>query len=241
MGLDNKVAIVTGAGRGVGAATARLFAHEGARVVLAARSSAEVEAVVAGIEQQHGSGRAIAVTMDVSNEDAVVDLFERTEMEFGLTDILVNCAAIFEKRKFIEMDSKTWDEVMAVNVRGTFLCCREAFKQMSVNSKGGAIVNLSSLSGVRGPEKFPEFSAYVVSKYSIVGLTEILAVEGKPHNIRVNCVAPGAVETEMLKKAAPFLKTNTTPEDVAGTILYLADNDQSHHISGSLLEIFSNA
>ena len=129
---------------------------------------------------------------------------------------------------------------MNTNVRGTFLCCRAAFRQMSMGKRGGAIVNLSSLSGVRGPEKFPGSSAYVVSKYGVVGMTEILAVEGKPYNIRVNCVAPGAVDTEMLKKAAPFLKTNTTPAEVARTILNLADEEQSHHINGALIEIFSN-
>lgn len=240
--LENKVAVITGAGRGIGEATARLFASEGARVVLAARNEAEVTSVAASINQASSAAeQALAVPTDVSDEKAVERLFERTLTEFGPIDILVNCAAVIEVRNFMEMDTTTWDEVMAVNVRGNFLCCRAAFRQMSQDKRGGAIVNLSSLSGVRGPEKFPGFSAYVVSKYGVVGLTEILAVEGKPYNIRVNCMALGAVDTAMLKKAAPFLKTNTTPQDVAGTILYLADNKQSHHINGALLEIFSNA
>jgi NAD(P)-dependent dehydrogenase (short-subunit alcohol dehydrogenase family) len=247
--LAGKVAIITGAGRGIGAATAQLFASEGARVMLAARSANEIERLAQELNQEFASATnphtivTLAQPTDVSDEAAVEKLFARTQTELGSVDILVNCAATIEIRNFIEMDAATWDEVMAVNVRGTFLCCRAAFKQMSTsNSKqGGAIVNLSSLSGVRGPEKFPGFSAYVVSKYGVVGLTEILAVEGKPLNIRVNCVAPGAVDTAMLKKAAPFLKTTTTPADVARTILYLADSQQSHHINGALLEIFSNA
>jgi NAD(P)-dependent dehydrogenase (short-subunit alcohol dehydrogenase family) len=104
----------------------------------------------------------------------------------------------------------------------------------------GTLVNLTSLSGVRGPEKFPGSSAYVVSKYGVLGLSEILAVEGRPHGIRVNSIAPGAVDTVMLQKAAPFLKTTTTPDDIARTILFLADNAQSGHITGANLEIFSN-
>lgn len=238
--LENKVAIVTGAGRGIGAATAKLFVSEGARVVLAARNAAEVSNIAQGINWEFGIGKAVAHPADVSDEAQVTKLFERTYAEFGPADILVNCAATIEVKNFVEMDTASWDEVMNTNVRGTFLCCRAAFRQMSVGNRGGAIVNLSSLSGIRGPEKFPGFSAYVVSKYGIVGMTEILAVEGKPYNIRVNCVAPGAVDTELLKKAAPFLKTNTTPADVARTILNLADQEQSHHINGALIEIFSN-
>lgn len=238
--LEGQVALVTGAGRGVGAATAKLFAREGAKVVLSSRSRKQLEAVAAEIEAEVGSKRTLIVPADISDEGQVLDLFQKSLETFGPLDILVNNAATIEKRDFIDMDLATWEEVMGINVRGTFLCSREAFRQMSRSGKGGAIVNLSSLSGVRGPEKFPGMSAYIVSKYGVLGLTESLAVEGKPYHIRVNCVAPGAVDTEMLKKAAPFLKTTTTPEDVARTILFLADNAQSHHITGANIEIFSN-
>jgi NAD(P)-dependent dehydrogenase (short-subunit alcohol dehydrogenase family) len=167
-------------------------------------------------------------------------LFEHTKNTFGTLDVLINNAAVIEVRELIEMDFATWQNVMAINVNGPFLGSREAFKQMIAVGKGGAIVNLSSLSGVRGPEKFKGFSSYVVSKYGVLGLTEILAVEGRPHGIRVNCVSPGAVATAMLKKAAPFLQTKTTPEDVAKTIYFLADDNQSRHITGANIEIFSN-
>jgi NAD(P)-dependent dehydrogenase (short-subunit alcohol dehydrogenase family) len=239
--LNGKIAIVTGAGRGVGAATARLFAREGAKVVLASRSQADLDRVAAEIKAEVGAGYTLSIPTDVSDEGQVEALFQQTLAQFGPVDILVNNAAIIEVRDFIEMDLATWEQVMSVNVRGTFLCSREAFRQMSQNGQGGAIVNLSSLSGVRGPEKFKGFSAYIVSKYGVLGLTESLAVEGKPYNIRVNCISPGAVDTAMLKKAAPFLKTNTTPEDIARTILFLADSVQSGHINGANLEIFSNA
>ncbi len=237
--LENKVAIVTGAGRGIGAATAQLFAREGAKVALASRSEAELEEVLAQIVQL--SGQAVAIPTDVSDEAQVQHLFDTVRDTFGPVDILVNNAAVIEVRDFAEMDLATWEHVMGINVRGPFLCSRAAFRQMIEAGKGGAIVNLTSLSGVRGPEKFKGFSAYVVSKYGVLGLTEILAVEGKPYGIRVNSIAPGAVDTVMLKKAAPFLNTNTTPEDIAGTIFYLADDKQSRHISGANIEIFSNA
>jgi NAD(P)-dependent dehydrogenase (short-subunit alcohol dehydrogenase family) len=236
--LENKVAIVTGAGRGIGAATARLFALEGAKVVLASRSENELSHVVAEIERD--GGKCLAVPTDISEESQVAHLFSRTLESFGPADILVNNAAVIEIRDFVDMDLATWEHVMGINVRGPFLCSREAFRQMIASGTKGAIVNLTSLSGVRGPEKFKGFSSYVVSKYGVLGLSEILAVEGKPHGIRVNSVAPGAVDTVMLKKAAPFLNTSTTPEDIARTILFLADNAQSHHITGANIEIFSN-
>jgi len=239
--LQGKIAIVTGAGQGIGAATARLFAREGAKVVLAGRKREQLEMVAAQIEAESGPGHSLSVVTDVSDEKQVQTLFQKTFEAFGPLDILVNNAGVIEVRDFMEMELATWESVMSVNVRGTFLGCREAFRQISQTGRGGAIVNLSSLSGVRGPEKFPGFSAYIVSKYGVLGLTESLAVEGKPYNIRVNCVSPGAVDTAMLKKAAPFLKTNTLPEDIARSILFLADDKQSSHMTGANLEIFSNA
>ena len=238
--LKGKVAIITGGGRGIGAATALLFAREGAQVVIASRTSHELQKIIAQIEDESGKGKALAVIADVSREEEVQKLFGKCLATFGTLDILVNNAAVIEKRDFIDFDAETWDSIMSVNIRGSFLCSREAFRQMQKAGRGGCIVNLSSLSGVRGPEKFPGMSSYVVSKYAVTGLTESLAVEGRPLGIRVNCVAPGAVETAMLRKAAPFLKTSTTPQDVAQTILFLADESQSRHMTGALIEIFSN-
>jgi NAD(P)-dependent dehydrogenase (short-subunit alcohol dehydrogenase family) len=142
-------------------------------------------------------------------------------------------------RPFVDMDAETWDRVIAVNLRGTFLCCREAFRIMS-EQKGGVIVNISSLSGVKGVEKFPGLSAYNVSKSGVAGLTEILAVEGKPYNIRVCAVSPGAVDTEMLRQAAPHLKAGMTPEDLAEILLFMVD-DTGRMLNGSNIELFTNA
>jgi NAD(P)-dependent dehydrogenase (short-subunit alcohol dehydrogenase family) len=136
------------------------------------------------------------------------------------------------------MDVATWDSVIGVNLRGTFLCCRAAF-QIMAKQQQGIIINMSSLSGVKGVEKFPGLSAYNVSKAGVAGLTEILAVEGKPYNIRVSAVSPGAVDTTMLRQAAPHLKAGMTPDDMAEILLFLAD-DSGRMLNGSNIEIFSN-
>jgi NAD(P)-dependent dehydrogenase (short-subunit alcohol dehydrogenase family) len=237
MSIHNKVAIITGAGRGVGRATAQLFAQKGAQVVLFSRTQTHLDETTASIT--HTGGNALAIAGDVAQEEDVQKLFQIARDTYGCVDILVNCAGMVAVRPFVEMDVTTWDSVIAVNLRGTFLCCREAFRCMS-EQKQGVIVNISSLSGVKGVEKFPGLSAYNVSKSGVAGLTEILAVEGKPYNIRVCAISPGAIDTEMLRQAAPHLKAGMTPEDMAEMLLFLAD-DSGRFLSGSNIEIFSNA
>ena len=234
--LAGSVAIVTGASRGIGRAVAALFAAEGAAVALAAR---DVEALVADVQEiEAAGGVAQALPTDVSDEASVLALFRRTAETFGPLRILVNSAGAVANVPFEQMDATTWDTVLGTNLRGTFLCCREAFRAMI--PQGGVIVNMSSLSGVRGVEKFPGLSAYNTSKFGVAGLSEILAVEGRPHNIRVVAVSPGAVDTEMLRAAAPHLKAGMTPEELARIILFLVGPD-ARPLSGTNLEIFSNA
>lgn len=181
----------------------------------------------------------LSIAGDVSNEEDVIGLFQRVIETYGRVDALVNCAGIVTVKPFVDMDVATWDSVVGVNLRGTFLCCREAFRVMSAQ-QSGVIINLSSLSGVKGVEKFPGLSAYNVSKAGVASLTEILAVEGKPHNIRVCAVSPGAVDTEMLRQAAPHLRAGMTPGDMAEILLFLAD-ESGRMLNGTNLEIFSNA
>jgi NAD(P)-dependent dehydrogenase (short-subunit alcohol dehydrogenase family) len=237
MSIQNQVAIITGAGRGVGRATAQLFAQKGAHVILFSRTQAHLDETLASITRE--GGNALAITGNVAQEEDVQKLFQIARETYGRVDVLVNCAGMVAVRPFVDMDVATWDTVLAVNLRGTFLCCREAFRIMA-EQKQGVIINMSSLSGVKGVEKFPGLSAYNVSKSGVAGLTEILAVEGKPYNIRVCAVSPGAIDTDMLHQAAPHLKAGMTPVDMAEMLLFMAD-DSGRMLSGSNIEIFSNA
>ena len=237
MSMNNKVVIITGAGRGVGRAAALLFARVGAHVVLMSRTQAQLNAVVHEITQ--AGGHALALAGDVAHEEDVQQLFQLTYETYGRIDIVLNCAAIVAVQPFADMETELWDAVINTNLRGTFLCCRAAFRAMQ-QQQHGVIINISSLSGVKGVEKFPGLSAYNVSKSGVASLTEILAVEGKPHNIRVCAVSPGAVETDMLHQAATHLKAGMTPEELADILLFLAD-DSGRMFSGSNIELFTNA
>lgn len=239
-GLQGQVAIVTGAGRGIGAATADLLAADGARVVLASRTADELGATADAIAARVGVDRVLAVPTDLADEASILALFRRTLERFGDLHVLVNNGATFHGAAVEALDAAEWDHVMAVNARGTFLASREALRRFRALGHGGAIVNVSSLGGLHGTPKFPGFAAYTVSKYAVVGLTECLAVEARELGVRVNCVAPGAVDTRMLREAAPFLQTETTPADVAPTILFLCDGRRSGAITGAVLPIDSN-
>ena len=235
--LAGQVAIITGASRGIGRAAALAFAAEGAAVVLAARDVGAMMATMQAILA--AGGRALVVATDVAIEEDVATLFATAEAAYGPVTILVNAAGAVANRPFVEMDTATWDAVVNTNLRGTFLCCRAAFQTMQAHG-GGVIVNFSSLSGVPKVEKFPGMSAYIVSKFGVAGLSEILAVEGRPHNIRVIAVSPGAVDTEMLRQAAPHLKAGMTPEQMARILVFLVGPDAAP-LSGTNLELYTNA
>jgi NAD(P)-dependent dehydrogenase (short-subunit alcohol dehydrogenase family) len=233
--LAGKAAIVTGAGRGIGRATALALAAEGARVAICARTAAELDETAAAIRAVGGA--ALARPVDVADEAAVDAFVAEALAAYGRLDILIHCAAIIAVQPFAEMTATTWDAVMAVNLRGAFLCARAAFRAMA---DGGQIVLLSSLSGVRGPEKFPGLAAYNASKAGVLALSEILAVEGRPHGIRVNCVSPGAVDTAMLRQAGHGLRAGVTPEQV-GAFLASLCLPEAAILTGANVEIMSNA
>jgi NAD(P)-dependent dehydrogenase (short-subunit alcohol dehydrogenase family) len=236
LSLRNQIALITGGGRGIGAATAQALASRGAHVIVASRTESELSATVAEIRTTGLS--ASAIKLDVADETEVDAAFAGIAAAFGRLDILVNAAAVLIGGPFADMAVADWDQVMAVNLRGAALCARRAFRLMGEH--GGSIVNVSSLGGVSGTEKFPGYAAYTVSKFALTGLTEALAAEGRERNIRVNGVAPGAVDTAMLRQAAPHLRTRTGPADVAKVITFLCDPSESGCMTGATLVINSN-
>jgi NAD(P)-dependent dehydrogenase (short-subunit alcohol dehydrogenase family) len=233
--LAGRVAVVTGASRGIGAATAQALAAAGARVVLAARDGDALDVVARTI--RHSGGEARSCQADVSRVSEVGRLFEVAE-ETGPLAALVCAAGVLTAAPFAAITPGSWEQTLSVNLTGTFLCCHAAFTAM-LRTGGGRIVNIGSLSGVYGTEKFPGLAAYNVSKYGVIGLTEAIAVEGKEHGISAICVSPGAVDTEMLRKANPDLRPGLTPADVANLILALLDSPLAP-ASGANIPLFSN-
>jgi NAD(P)-dependent dehydrogenase (short-subunit alcohol dehydrogenase family) len=234
--LKGRVAVVTGAGRGIGAATAEAIAAAGAHVLLAARDAEALGRVADRIRDR--GGQATAVPADVSSEAAVGRLFAEAGRA-GPLGALVCAAGVLTPAPFAETTTQMWDETLAVNLTGAFLCCRAAFAAMAPGGEG-RIVNIASLSGVYATEKFPGLAAYNVSKYGVIGLTEAIAVEGKEHGISAICLSPGAVDTEMLRRANPALRPGLTPEDVAELIVALLDSPLAA-ASGANIPLFSNA
>jgi NAD(P)-dependent dehydrogenase (short-subunit alcohol dehydrogenase family) len=228
--------VVTGASRGIGAATAAAIAAAGAHVMLAARDRLALDEVAGRITD--AGGQATPVPTDVSNEGEVERLFARAAGN-GQLGALVCAAGVLTPSLFAETTSAIWAEALGVNLTGAFLCCRAAFTAM-VPAGGGRIVNIASLSGVYATEKFPGLAAYNVSKYGVIGLTEAIAVEGKEHGISAVCLSPGAVDTQMLRRANPALRPGLTADDVAELIVSLLDGPFAA-ASGANIPLFSNA
>ena len=234
--LAGRLAVVTGASRGIGAATAAAVAAAGAHVVLAARDHQALDGVAGRIKD--AGGQATPLATDVSDEAAVERLFAEVD-GMGRLSALVCAAAVLTPALFAETTPAMWRETLEVNLTGAFLCCRAAFTAM-VRSGEGRMVNIASLSGVYATEKFPGLAAYNVSKYGVIGLTEAIAVEGREHGISAICLSPGAVDTEMLRRANPALRPGLTPDDVAELIVALLDSPLAP-ASGANIPLFSNA
>jgi 3-oxoacyl-[acyl-carrier protein] reductase len=211
--LKNQIALVTGAGRGIGRAIAISLARAGAEVILVSRTASELEKVAAGIRDS--AGLATLFPADLTDESQIQELFKKIPK----LDILINNAGIgfFGPIKDYPVDQL--DKTFAINVRGTFLCCREAMKLMTP-ARSGYIINMSSVVGFKGYENQ---AVYAASKHAVMGLTKSLAVECRPHNIRVSAVLPGGVDTGMIGTARPDLSREglIAPDDIANCVLYL--------------------
>jgi NAD(P)-dependent dehydrogenase (short-subunit alcohol dehydrogenase family) len=230
--FENRVAVVTGASSGIGRATAEMLVERGALVSIFARSAGKLKALA----RKH-EGRMLAVPGDVSDSKSIERLFAETEARFGKCDLLINDAGTYVDKRIERMSERDWDRVFAVNVRGAFLTTRRAVKNM-IARRAGEIVNVSSISGVIGPEKFPGFSAYCSSKAALISMTESLAVELKEHGIRVNCVSPGSVDTPMWAAVSGGAPAAMTAVEVAEVILFLA-SERSRPMNGQNIDVYS--
>ena len=240
MRLAGRVAIVTGSSRGIGKAIAKLFAHEGARIVVN-YSKSEKEALAVVDEIKREGGKAIHLQADVSKSDDVRRMVQRTVQEFGGVDILVNNAGVHFAKDFFDITEDEWNRTIDVNLKGAYLCSKEVAPIM-IKQKRGRIINISSNSG-EYHQSAMRFVEYVVSKAGMNGLTRALALKLGPY-VRVNAILPGYISTEMVAHFTPedekmlmnetAVKRFGNVEDVAYAALFLA-SDESDFITGELM------
>jgi meso-butanediol dehydrogenase / (S,S)-butanediol dehydrogenase / diacetyl reductase len=245
-------ALVTGAGAGIGAAIARALAERGHRVAV---TDMDLEAAA----DTAGPLDTLSARLDVTDRESISQAADRAEKELGPLEVWVSNAGVSTMAPFVETSDEDWDRNLSVNAGGVFLCGQEAARRLIANGNGGAIVNTASMAGKRGA--VPYLSAYVASKFAVVGLTQAMAYELAPYAIRVNCVCPGYVATGMqdreLRWEADLRGTTPdevrrlyiedtpmgrleTPEDVAAAVAFLAGPDAAF-ITGEALAVNGGA
>ena len=245
--MKEKVVLITGASSGIGRATAEAFAAKGASVVVAARRKEELDTLVTSIEAK--GGKASAIKTDVSIAKSVERMVAHTIDVFGRIDYAVNNAGIEGKFSGItDLAENDWDQVLDINLKGTFLCMKYEARAMLKLGFGGAIVNIGSVNSFLG---FPTGSAYVTSKHGLIGLTSSVSAELAPQGIRVNLLCPGVTDTPMHQRLRGIigddlydqgllptvhLKRAGRPEEIARAIVFLC-SDESSYISGSTLTV----
>ena len=245
MDLTNKIAIITGARRGMGKTHAITLAKAGVKVVVADISEEDCQKVVDEIKEQ--GGQALSIKCDVTKKEEVEEMVRKTVEEFGKVDILVNNAGICQFKPFLELTEEEWDRTLDINLKGYFLCAQAAAKEM-VKQKSGVIVNITSVAMGQVGIGMATIAHYCASKGGIVAMTEALAVELAPYNIRVNAVAPGMIETPMIdpvKQDPKQMEAMLTrvpmgragkPEEVSNLVLFLA-SEESSYMTGSTIVV----
>ena len=237
--LDGRVALVTGASRGIGAAIALAFGREGAMVAVNYhRSEARAAEVVAAIQAQ--GSKAMAVHADVADGPSVRAMVVRVTAELGPIDVLVNNAGILNAIPLERMSEDVWDEMIATNLRSVFLCAREVLPGMLARGRG-RIINVTSQLGQKG---MPNHAHYAAAKAGVIGFTRALAREVGPRGVHVNAIAPGPIETDLIgpvtdefrrdKSAIFALQRLGLPEEVAPTAVFLASDDSSYYAGQTL-------
>jgi len=248
MRLKDKVVIVTGSAQGLGKTYAQALSGEGARIVIADI----IDTGDAKMSIENRGGEVLALHVDVSDEGSTNEMAKRTMERFGRIDVLINNAAIFAsivKKPFYELSGQEWDDVIRVNLKGTFFCCQAVYPHMKKQGKG-KIINISSGTWFKGA---PSMLHYVTSKAGVVGLTRALAREVGDDGISVNAVAPGFTESDALRenldatrqRSLPTInsrcfKRPEQPEDIVGTIVFLA-SDESNFITGQTIVVDGGA
>jgi len=246
-GLEGRNAIVTGGGSGLGRAIARLYSLAGARVVVAGRRRSALEAVVREVNATAETEVAFAIPADVSEEADVARLFESSAAILGRIDIVVNAAAFIRKYALAQATAEVFDKTQATNLRGVFLCVREAVKHMRSQGRGGSIINISSVAALRADVL--DNAVYAASKGGVNAITTNLALEVAPDNIRINAILPGAFPVERTQQEArevstyrgPFMNPERVPlgrfghpDELASVALFLASPAASY-ITGQLI------
>jgi 3-oxoacyl-[acyl-carrier protein] reductase len=239
--LKDKIAVITGGANGLGKATAILFSEQGAKVVVVDINQKTGDKVVADIKGM--GGIASFEKTDISKSVEVNKLMENVVNKYGGIDILINNAGVLADAQLVKMTEEEWDRVIDINLKGIFLCGQAAAKIMIEKENGGVIINTSSVVGIYG--NFGQ-SNYVASKAGVIGLTKTWARELGKYNIRVNAVAPGFIQTDIIKdmpekiinymKEKVYLKRMGEPEDIANAFLYLA-SDMSKYVNGTVLSV----
>ncbi len=242
--LEDKVAIVTGGRRGMGRTHCLALSDAGARVVVSDISLEECEKVVEEIKERGGD--AMAVRCDISKAEEVMQMIEKTKERFSKVDILVNNAGIADFKDFFEMTEGDWDKTIDINLKGYFLCSQEAAKEMK--ERGGVIVNIGSVAMGQVGIGFPNLVHYVSSKGGIAGMTEALAIDLAPYNIRVNAIAPGMIDTPMVDPVKEDVEGTRAminslpmrrmgkPEEISSVVLFLA-GEASSYMTGAVINV----